>query len=75
MTKKQSYPPVDKSKLLPKDKKIRKWLEKGGRPGVPGFYASARNSGDDPAFPRGRRIGQHDRESSGDYDLLVASDL
>ena len=33
MTKKQSYPPVDKSKLLPKDKKILKWLEKGGRPG------------------------------------------
>lgn len=33
MAIKQFYPPVDKSKLLPKDKKIRKWLEKGGRPG------------------------------------------
>ncbi len=33
MTKKQPYPPIDKKKLLPKDRKIREWLEKGGRPG------------------------------------------
>jgi hypothetical protein len=33
MAKKRSYPPVDKKKLLPKDKKLLEWLEKGGRPG------------------------------------------
>ena len=33
MVKKQPYPPVDRKKLLPKDKKLLEWLEKGGRPG------------------------------------------
>jgi hypothetical protein len=34
MKKGQPYPPVDKKKLLPKDRKVREWLEKGGRPGA-----------------------------------------